>query len=57
VGKWTPIQIGQGLVDYDSIFKVLKDNNFDGWVAIEEASGNGWQGIDDAVGFAKKYVR
>ncbi|AEF85819.1 AP endonuclease, family 2 [Treponema primitia ZAS-2] len=56
VGKWTPIQIGQGLVDYDGIFKVLKDNKFDGWVAIEEASGNGWKGIDDAVAFARKYV-
>jgi sugar phosphate isomerase/epimerase len=56
VGKWTPIGIGKGLVDYDSLFEVLRRNRFDGWVCIEEASGNGWQGIDEAIAFARKYL-
>ena len=57
VGKWTPVTIGKGLVDYDAVFNVLNKNKFDGWVCIEEASGNGWQGIDDAVAFARQYVK
>lgn len=57
VGSWTPISIGQGLVDYDTVFKVLEVNNFDGWICIEEASGRGLQGIDDAIAFARKYVK
>jgi sugar phosphate isomerase/epimerase len=57
IGSWTPIQIGRGLVDYDAVFSVLEKNNFNGWVSIEEASGNGWQGIDDAIVFARKYVK
>ena len=56
VGKWTPIAIGKGLVDYDGIFGLLHARKFDGWVCIEEASGNGLQGIDEAVRFARKYV-
>ena len=56
VGKWTPTPVGRGLVDFEAIFHVLKENNFDGWVCIEEASGQGLQGIDNAIEFARKYV-
>ena len=56
VGTWSPIAIGDGLVDFDSIFSLLKSNGFDGWVCIEEASGNGLKGVDKAVAFARKYV-
>lgn len=41
VGKWTPAPIGGGLVDFKAVFSVLKQGGFDGWVCIEEASGNG----------------
>ncbi|MDD3704626.1 MAG: sugar phosphate isomerase/epimerase [Clostridiaceae bacterium] len=56
VGKWTPVSIGKGLVDYDAIFDVLRKHNFDNWVCIEEASGKGFDGIDDAIAFARRYV-
>lgn len=56
VGKWTPIALGQGLVDFDKTFALLNQHNYDGWVCIEEASGNGWQGIDNAIAVARKYV-
>lgn len=56
VGKWTPVSIGKGLVDYDAVFSVLKKHDFSGWVCIEEASGNGLQGIDDAIAVARRYV-
>jgi len=57
IGNWTPIAIGKGLVDYDATFAVLNEYAFDGWVCIEEASGNGLKGIDEAVAFARKYVK
>ncbi len=57
IGKWTPISIGKGLVDYDAIFDVLHEHAFDSWVCIEEASGNGFKGIEEAVSFARKYVK
>ncbi|MBO7709412.1 MAG: sugar phosphate isomerase/epimerase [Lachnospiraceae bacterium] len=56
IGKWTPAPIGKGLVDFDTVFKVLGDHGFDGWICIEEASGLGLKGIDDAIAFARKYV-
>lgn len=57
VGKWTPVSIGEGLVDYDAVFSVLNRHHFDGWVCIEEASGNGLQGIDQAIRVARRYVK
>ena len=57
VGSWTPIAVGDGLVDYDAVFSVLKKAGFDGWVCIEEASGQGLPGIDKAIQFARKYVK
>ncbi len=56
VGTWTPVALGKGLVDFDAVFATLEKNSFNGWVCIEEASGNGWQGIDAAVAFARKFV-
>lgn len=56
VGYWTPIGIGKGLVDYDDVFSILKSNNFDGWVCIEEASGRGIDGVREAIEYARKYV-
>lgn len=57
VGHWTPISIGDGLVNFDEVFEVLNRNNFDGWVCIEEASGRGLEGIESAVKVARKYVK
>jgi sugar phosphate isomerase/epimerase len=35
--------IGKGLNDYDSIFRILKDTGFDGWISIED----GMNGMDE----------
>jgi sugar phosphate isomerase/epimerase len=35
--------IGQGLNDYDAIFRILKEAGFDGWISIED----GLNGMDD----------
>jgi sugar phosphate isomerase/epimerase len=57
IGTWTPCTIGEGLVDFDSLFAVLNKHAFDGWVCIEEASGKGLPGIEKAVKFARTYVK
>ena len=46
-----------GLLDFNAVFEMLHRQGFDGWVSIEEASGNGWQGIDAAIAFARDYVK
>jgi sugar phosphate isomerase/epimerase len=38
-------EIGQGLNDYDAIFRELRDAGFDGWVSIED----GVDGFDQLV--------
>ena len=35
--------IGQGLNDYDTIFRLLKEAGFDGWISIED----GMDGMDE----------
>lgn len=57
VGSWTPIGIGDGLVDFEEVFSILEEYGFDGWVCIEEASGQGLPGIQRAVQVARKYVK
>lgn len=36
-------EIGKGLNDYDAIFNILKEVNFDGWISIED----GMNGMDE----------
>lgn len=52
----SPVLVGTGAVDFDSVFDVLNQNRFDGWVSIEECSCNGAEGIREAIRFARKYV-
>ena len=56
IGSWTPCTIGEGLVDFDSVFSILRKHAFNNWVCIEEASGKGLPGIDQAVKFARSYI-
>ena len=48
-------EIGQGLNDYDAIFRELKSKGFDGWISIED----GVDGIDQlarSVAFLKQKI-
>ena len=53
IGSMKPTVLGQGLVPFESIFGILKESGFNGWVSIEEASGTGEKGIKDAVDFVR----
>ncbi len=52
-GKFTPAVIGTGVVPNQEALKFLKSKGFEGWISIEEASGNGLAGIQDAISFVK----
>lgn len=48
-GKFSPVLIGTGVVPLKEIFNFLKENKFDKWFCIEEASFNGLMGVRQAV--------
>lgn len=48
-----PVLLGEGLVPFKEIFSALKQNNFDGWMCIEEASYTGQEGIRKATNFVR----
>lgn len=51
LGVLSPVSIGTGIVPNRDIFQYIKSRGFDGWLCIEEASGNGLQGIKSAYEF------
>jgi sugar phosphate isomerase/epimerase len=48
-----PTVIGRGLAPFSGVFGLLRRAGWDGWVCIEEAAGQGRQGVETAV----RYVR
>lgn len=52
-GRFSPTIIGTGVVPNREAFRFLKQNGFDGWLCIEEASGLGLEGIKIAHDFVR----
>lgn len=52
-GKFAPAAIGEGVAPIRQFLDILKGQRFDGWISIEEASGNGVEGIENALKFVK----
>jgi len=48
-GAFKPVVPGTGASPHASLLKILRDEGFDGWISVEEASGNGLDGL--AAGF------
>jgi sugar phosphate isomerase/epimerase len=44
---------GRGLNDYDAIFRILAEVDFDGWISVEDGM-NGLEEIGESVAFLKK---
>jgi sugar phosphate isomerase/epimerase len=55
-GRLENVEIGRGLVDFTAFFGALKKHNYSGWIDIEEASGQGFSGIDKAVKFIREFL-
>lgn len=52
-GKVGPCLTGTGAVNFEEIFKYLKEVKWDGWLCIEEIGHMGWEGVEKSY----KYVR
>jgi len=53
-GALTPVVIGTGIVPFDEIFTRLHQAHFDGGISLEEASGQGPAGVEQAVTFVRE---
>ena len=53
-GRLEPVPLGQGIVPFKEIFQLLKRNNFDGWICIEEASNTGETAVRRATDFVRE---
>ena len=47
--------IGQGLNDYDAIFRTLRTQGFDGWISIEDGE-NGMEELKESVRFLRAKI-
>lgn len=52
-GVFEPVLVGTGAVPFNTIFSVLKESGFNGWISIEEASGLGKTGVTRAIEFVR----
>jgi len=53
-GKLDPVVLGTGLVPFPAIFRALKEQGFDGWICLEEASGQGEAGLRQAISYVRQ---
>jgi len=53
-GRFSPVTIGTGVVPNREVFRFLKENGFNGWLCIEEASNRGLEGIRIAHDFVRE---
>jgi sugar phosphate isomerase/epimerase len=47
--------IGPGLNDYDTIFRTLRTQGFDGWISIEDGE-NGMEELKESVRFLRAKI-
>ena len=46
-------ETGQGLIDYDAIFRILSGARFSGWISVEDGM-NGLEELQRSIGFLKQ---
>ena len=52
--EYTHAVAGEGLVDYPSVFKILKRAGYDGWLSIEYNGPEGLEGLKRAIAYIRK---
>lgn len=53
-GSFEPVRVGTGASPIPQIFSRMQENNYDGWLSIEEASRQGQSGFEDAIKYVKQ---
>ncbi len=56
-GEYQHTVIGDGDVDYDATFEILKDTGFDGWISIEDGNPYGDEGFKRSLAFMRGKIR
>ena len=52
VGYFEPVLLGAGVSPIVPIYQTLRENGFDGWISVEEASKTGEEGFRRAIPYA-----
>ena len=53
-GHFEPVVVGTGVAPIAAIYRVLAEAGFDGWISVEEASGQGESGFRQAIPYADR---
>lgn len=48
--------VGRGMIDYDGVFRILREVGFDGWISIEDGV-NGLHEIKESADFLRRKIR
>ena len=51
-GSFEPVLLGEGVVPIVEIYRLMRQNGFDGWISVEEASKMGEEGFRKAIPYA-----
>jgi sugar phosphate isomerase/epimerase len=52
VGHFEPVLLGTGVSPIVEIYRMVRENGFDGWISVEEASKTGEDGFRKAIPYA-----
>jgi sugar phosphate isomerase/epimerase len=52
VGSFEPVLLGEGVSPIVPIYRMVRENGFDGWISVEEASKRGEEGFRKAIPYA-----
>jgi sugar phosphate isomerase/epimerase len=52
VGYFEPVLLGEGVSPIVPIYRMVRENGFDGWISVEEASKRGEEGFRKAIPYA-----
>lgn len=53
-GSFDPVRVGTGVSPIPQVFQLMRQNSYDGWLSIEEASKQGREGFKAAVQYVRK---
>ena len=52
-GTFAPVRVGTGAAPIQQVFTRMRQEGYDGWLSIEEASRLGQQGFEDAIAYVQ----